>query len=328
MGWGRAALRGLLLGVGGIVALAATSSAHAQTTTEAAIAEALFQEGKALLDGGDVPAACRKLEESVRLDRLPGSLLNLALCHEAEGRIASAWSELSEALALARRDGRQDRQQLAEEHLAALEPRLPKLKVEAPPNVPHGAALMLGGRKLGSAVFGTVLPLDPGAVVVRVEADGFAPFETTVRVDEGKTLELSVPALLPKPIVAATPAPVPAPAPTPPSAPSPRLPPDPTWTTVGWITLAAGSATAIAGFAVGGYALAEEQEADASCGPTTCPDAASQARSDHAQVAATVASVLVPVGLTFAVGGAVLGVSATFAPRAFATSAMRLEVAF
>ena len=101
MGSGRAGLRGGLAAAGAIVALAASFPLQAQPSTDAAIAEALFQEGKALLDRGEVPAACRKLEESVRLDRLPGSLLNLALCHEAEGRVATAWGELTEALAVA-----------------------------------------------------------------------------------------------------------------------------------------------------------------------------------------------------------------------------------
>ena len=54
------------------------------------MAEALFQQGKQLLERGDAHAACPKLAESLRLDRATGTLLALAMCHEVEGRLASA----------------------------------------------------------------------------------------------------------------------------------------------------------------------------------------------------------------------------------------------
>src|SRR5580765_1857550 len=70
------------------------------------LAAALFREGKALMDKGDFAPACAKLEESQRLDPGGGTILNLALCHEKEGRFARSWSEFTEAVTVARRDGR------------------------------------------------------------------------------------------------------------------------------------------------------------------------------------------------------------------------------
>src|SRR4051812_34930505 len=91
------------------------------------MAEALFDEGVALMARGDFEHACAKLAESQRLDPGGGTLLNLARCQEGAGRVSTAWATYRSALAIARRDARADRIRYAEEHLAILEPRLPKL---------------------------------------------------------------------------------------------------------------------------------------------------------------------------------------------------------
>src|SRR5215471_19286696 len=67
----------------------------------AAIAEALFRHGRELLDAGKVSEACEKFAASQRADPALGTLLNLAACHEREGRTATAWSEFTDAYAQA-----------------------------------------------------------------------------------------------------------------------------------------------------------------------------------------------------------------------------------
>ena len=52
-----------------------------------------FNEGKRLMDAGDTAAACAKFAHSQELDPKLGRLLNLAFCHEQQGKTASAWSE-------------------------------------------------------------------------------------------------------------------------------------------------------------------------------------------------------------------------------------------
>src|SRR5687768_960846 len=102
--------------------------ALAQNDTIAA--EALFQQGRALLDAGKVREACPKLAESHRLDPATGTLIALALCHEAEGKLASAWAEFSDAEGRARAEGAKDREAVAHEHATALFPRLSALTIE------------------------------------------------------------------------------------------------------------------------------------------------------------------------------------------------------
>ena len=77
---GRAALSLVLLGAG---------VATAQTLDPVG-GQWLFREGRALMKDGDLAAACPKLEESLRLDPAVGTLMNLAECHERQGRTASA----------------------------------------------------------------------------------------------------------------------------------------------------------------------------------------------------------------------------------------------
>jgi hypothetical protein len=99
---------------------------------ERALATALFREGRRLMAEGRPAEACPKLEESQRLDPGGGTLLNLALCHELEGRTATSWSEFANALSIARRDHRDDRAAEAQRHMASLEPKLARLRLVVP----------------------------------------------------------------------------------------------------------------------------------------------------------------------------------------------------
>src|SRR5687768_11540302 len=78
-------------------------------TTSSALAEALFQEASRLMETGEIPEACEKLEHSFQLEPLPGTLLRMALCHELQNKTATSYLEFSRGLAWAERDGRRDR---------------------------------------------------------------------------------------------------------------------------------------------------------------------------------------------------------------------------
>ena len=141
------------------------------------MAEALFREGKRLMDEGRYPDACPKLAESYRLDPATGALLATALCYERAGRLASAWAAYTEAAARAKQEGSVDREEIARAKATDLEPKLAKLVIELEPgaSVP-GLSVSRDGVAVGEGVYGMALPVDPGPHVVEAQAPGRKPF--------------------------------------------------------------------------------------------------------------------------------------------------------
>jgi hypothetical protein len=148
-------------------------TARAQSETEVALADALYRQARDLMAAGNYDEACPKLAESHRLDRATGTLLNLAACHERQGKLASAWLEFSDALPSARRDGRPDRAKFAEDHLTDLEPKLSHLTLTVPTDADDpNLELSLDDTPIGRAARGVPAPVDPGHHVVVAKAPG------------------------------------------------------------------------------------------------------------------------------------------------------------
>src|SRR5690349_11155528 len=117
--------------VGTLVAFLAFSSARpsfAQSATDKAAAEALFQQGHTLLIANKLDEACPKLAESLRLDVGLGTMLYLAECYERSGKTASAWAQFREAQATAAKD-KDPREKVARDRADKLEPNLSKLSI-------------------------------------------------------------------------------------------------------------------------------------------------------------------------------------------------------
>ena len=168
--------------------------AHAEpTAADKTLAAALFREGKALMDKNDFAPACAKLEESQRLDPGGGTLLNLALCHEKRGLPATAWEEFIEALGIARRDNRQARIDLAEEHIAKLEPTLSKVTIVVPPEADEPSLeITRDGAVVGRAAWGMPFPVDPGEHRVQATAPNKTPFTKTLTISAGAPATVAV----------------------------------------------------------------------------------------------------------------------------------------
>jgi hypothetical protein len=168
------------------IASASVPSARAQTppppppasaTDARALAETLFFTARGLMEAQRYAEACGKLSESYRLDPAPGTLLNLAVCNEKIGKTASAWGEFRDSLAEARRMNRPDREKLATDHIATLEPELSYLAISVPPlvRVLRGIEILRNGVPLQSAAWDTDLPVDPGDVEVVERAPLYKP---------------------------------------------------------------------------------------------------------------------------------------------------------
>jgi hypothetical protein len=178
-----------------VVFLLRASSARAQQP--APIAQSMFEEARTLMEKGDYPRACGLLAESQRMDPGGGTLLNLALCHDKQGRIATAWAEYNEALSVAIRDGRKDRRDFASERIAALRSHLPHLTVVVPPLPSPGLEVQVDGADLPRATWGVAFPVDPGPHDVGARAPGRKPFAAQLAAVEGQNAEVRVPPLEP-----------------------------------------------------------------------------------------------------------------------------------
>lgn len=274
--------------------------------SDAALAEALFQEGRRLLQRKKTDEACPKFEESYRLAPKLGTLLNLATCHDQQGRTGSAWGELTEAITMAKEAGETERVTYARKLLDDLETRLSRLVVEVPKPV-AGQEVRIDGELIGAAAYRTPLPLDPGDHVVEARAPGHEPWTKTVTIGKGPSrVSVEVPPLA----VVADEGPAPTPAPPPPS---PTPPPQP--------ESAEGGSTGqlVAGLVVGGVGLvglglgsafglmtfSSQDESEAHCVESRCDATGVELRED-ASTSATLSTVAFVAGGVLVAGGLVL----------------------
>jgi len=170
-------------------------TAHGQTSE--AVAEALFREGKSYFQAEDYARACPKLAQSYKIDPAGGTVLLLAICYEQQGKLASAWARYNDALALAKRDGRQDRERRAREGLEVVEPKLSYVKLLLDPTCASitGLSLSIDGTEL-PALADTRLPIDPGKHQLVVRAPDYEDWTAEVEVVGASDLkEVAVPTL-------------------------------------------------------------------------------------------------------------------------------------
>lgn len=156
-----------------------------------ATAEALFQAGKGLMDQKKYSEACPKFEASYKLDPAVGTMLNLADCHEKEGKLAQAWGEWGQARDQAKRENDTKRMDLAVRKQKELDPKVPKLtiKVTGPA---QGLDVYRDELQLESAMLGVPLPVDPGAHVVTLRRGKSVLREKKVDIAEKATDEVTI----------------------------------------------------------------------------------------------------------------------------------------
>jgi tetratricopeptide (TPR) repeat protein len=233
-------------------------AAHA----DPAAAEALFREGRALLQRGELAPACEKLEASNALDPSAGTLLNLAACRLKQGRTATAWAHFLSAERLAQNQSRAEQASEAKRRALELEPQLSTLTLLAPA-APPGLQVRRMGQVVQSASLGMAVPVDPGPIVIEATAPGYESvrLEVTLGASADRRV-LEIPPLRRSParvavdsssIVGSGPAVREAP---PAPRPSNALP---------WLIGGTGGAALLAGGVLGALALSSNSEAIQQC---------------------------------------------------------------
>lgn len=222
-----------------------------RTEAEAKIAQSLFDEARALMKNARYAEACPKLAESQRLDPALGTLLNLALCHRLEGRLATAWAEFQDALAIARQQQRADREAYASKQLTEIEPHLSYVTITLTGTPEAGLEVRLDGTPLGAAAFGVAMKVDPGPHRVDARAPGKTPWSLDVEIGgDADKKAVAVPAL--RPVAAAAPS------------------RDETRRTIGWLAGGAGVAALGVGALAGLQATSQWGHRNDSCVGDVC----------------------------------------------------------
>jgi hypothetical protein len=321
------------LTVGLLVASAMCPADVMAQTSDDALAESLFQEGKRLMDAGQLDAACPKLAESHRLAPAGGTAIAVGMCFEKAGKSASAWAAFTDALSIANRDKRTDRATFATARLGELDLQLARVAVTVPikvrtlPNV----TITLDGRPLNKAAWDTRTPIDPGTHQLTASADGHRTAEAPFSIKAGETLAVETPIPIPdpekahaKPATTSAPAAVtstsPAPPPPPASSPSSTDVLHPT-RGVGLVVAGVGVVALAVGGAFGLSALDKTKEANDRCPTSRCGDAGAVDLNDKAGTHATLATALVPVGAVALAVGTFLTLRST--PAVVSTTAAR-----
>ncbi|KYF72068.1 PEGA domain-containing protein [Sorangium cellulosum] len=180
----------LALAAGAAIALGGAAARAQQPARDPVAAEALFKAARALVDKGDHAAGCPKFEASLALNPSASTMINIARCHEHEGKLATAWHDYHRALVLNRETAGEQRrrglEELAQKGIAALEPRLPKLRIVLE-GAPPGVEVQRDGTPLPAAALGEPLPIDPGPHEIRASAPGHQAETRSVTLKEGET---------------------------------------------------------------------------------------------------------------------------------------------
>jgi hypothetical protein len=286
-----------------VAASAASPIPALAAPSDRALAESLFLEGRDLFAADKVSEACPKFAESYRLDPALGTLLNLAVCHEKEGKLATAWAEFRDAAAEARSQRQPDRETMARRHVEALAPQLAHVILVAPSEAPPSLVVKLDGSPVGRAAWGSKLPIDPGEHRLEASAPDKKPALRAFTIAKGSTdtLQLEIPAL--DDAAAATPLkpmpPLPATEPVKERSSSSQR-------TIGWIVGGAGVVGVGIGAVFGARVLGLKSDRDAHCGAGNVCDAEGVTLDRDARSAATVSTVGFVAGSLLLAGGLVL----------------------
>jgi hypothetical protein len=301
-----------------VTAICAFGFSQAAAATPASEADALFQKGLEAMHAGAYANACPLLQESYRLDPVPGALFTVAECEAAWGKLEAAVGHYQKfldrlpSLPPERRDSFEERRKIALEKMDALILVMPEITIAVPPAAATDLVVRRNGVIVEPSSYGVGQKVDPGPYVVTVEEGGANVWERRLALGEHDRARVEVPwPLAPVTPSVATPSPA--------SAPSTRAP----RRTGAYIAGGIGVVGLATGTIAGIVALTKKSSVDANCVDLLCNTRGESALSGG-KTAATISTVAFPIGLVASGIAAFLFVTSAERTDAPATSTARL----
>lgn len=171
-----------------------TTTTEDDTKPPSTPADKLFQEAKALRKANKNEEACAKFHEAFTLNpHAIGFLLNVAVCEQKQGAIATALEHFTEARDRAR-EARLDAQaKVADDHINQISADVPHLTITLAEVTPD-TKLVVDDRAV-LITQASNLPVDPGNHTITITAPGRVPFQTTISIEKAARNTVTVPAL-------------------------------------------------------------------------------------------------------------------------------------
>jgi exonuclease VII small subunit len=275
------------------LALAVPCRAQAQQAGTPEDAARLFKEGVDAQARGDAKLACAKFRGSLAFALMPNTLFKIAQCEEQEGHLVAALRRWEQGLGMLPEGD--NRLAVARERAAAIERRVPKVRLKLPADAPAKTRVLVDGTEIPSAQ--EPLNLDTGERTIVVEAPGYKPERLSIVLVEGdqKDVEIALSPLQasegPKKVT---------PPPPPPPPPSGGL-----GRTLGFVAGGLGLAGFVTAGVTGGILLSRDAQIRENCSPTRCNKEAWEA-VESAKSLLTVNTVGFIVGIAGASAGVTL----------------------
>jgi len=184
--------------IASIAAISLLSLAPTPAHAQSAEADRQFDEAKVLHRAGKVGEACAAFEESNRLEPRAGTLIQIGLCKEKLGKLASALAAFRGALDRVKDEGKKA---LATERAAALEPRVSRLTISVAPEARvAGLIVSRDGQPIDAADYGRAVAIDGGSHEIAASAPGHRRWSSSVQIEpEREKVSVNVPGLVEEP---------------------------------------------------------------------------------------------------------------------------------
>jgi hypothetical protein len=173
--------------------LLGTAAAQEKSGTQKR-ADALFEEGRKLLNAGKPAEACAKFDEAIKLEpEAPGTMLNLGLCNEQLNKYKTALFWFRKAQVRAAETGLPDYEEAAKQHTVDLAGKVATIKIEFTSPPPQGTRVRIDGQEISPAEY-LAAEVDPGPHTIVVGAPGHKIFsqDFTIEGRGGQTLTIEL----------------------------------------------------------------------------------------------------------------------------------------